>query len=86
MHSLSDSTDSLFLSPERREQSDDFDTEESDYSLYCRLTLGLRNADSWDCINVYGEVLPIFNAELTRRVSSSKFKRISSLFCQMSLL
>ena len=79
MHSLNGSFDSLFAKPlechqRQCEHSDDLDTESSVYSLYCRLTLGLRNADTWECITVHGESVPIFNAESTKVMSSSKFK------------
>lgn len=71
MRSLSESYDSLFTSPTDGDEQH-LNTASSIYSLYCRLTLGLRNAESWDCVYVHREAIPIFNTELTREMSSSK--------------
>ncbi|VDM15794.1 unnamed protein product [Hydatigera taeniaeformis] len=75
MHPLSESYDSLLTSPtggnEQRQN-----TSSSVYSLYCRLTLGLRNAESWNCVYVHGEAIPIFNTDLSREMGSKEQERI----------
>ncbi|VDN98556.1 unnamed protein product [Rodentolepis nana] len=67
---MSESSNSLF--DDTRLALRSLDRSTSIYNLYCRVTLGLRNADSWDCVNVHGTTTPIFNTELTMELALCK--------------